>query len=125
MTSKQWLLISVVLAFNIVIFGALLGDPPANPRATPTPTWTPHPTFTPTPFPTQTAIVMPTVDAPPPSTAVPTTDLAVHIVREGETLEEIAEQYDVSTFILRMINRIPEQAPIYTGQELVIPIPAE
>ena len=79
MTSKQWLLISVVLAFNIVIFGALLGAPPANPHATPTPTWTPYPTFTPLPRPTATAILMPTL-APgetlprPAPTPIPTAD---------------------------------------------------
>ena len=64
MTSRQWLLITLVVVLNIIIFGALIGPPPEVERAnTPTPTWSPYPTFTPPPRPTSTAILMPTLEA--------------------------------------------------------------
>jgi len=120
MTGKQWLLITLIVVLNIVIFGALLGESDADSRSTPTPTWTPHPTFTPVPFPTATAILMPTLPVPP------TLDLTAvspraHVVNEGETLESIAQAYKVSVYVLRMLNRIPDTEDVHAGQELIIP----
>ena len=63
MTSKQWLLITVGVVLNIIVFGALIGPPEVERASTPTPTWTPHPTFTALPRPTSTAILMPTLEA--------------------------------------------------------------
>ena len=121
MTAKQWLTITVVVVLNIIIFGALLGNPASAQRGVPTPTWTAHPTFTPTPFPTPTAIVMPTMAASPTVVITPLPTPVVHVVAEGETLEGIAEQYDVGIFVLRMVNRIPEGGAVRQGQRLIIP----
>jgi uncharacterized membrane protein len=63
LTPKQWLLITLVVVLNIVVFGALIGPPQVERVSTPTPTWTPPPTFTPLPRPTSTAILMPTLEA--------------------------------------------------------------
>jgi uncharacterized membrane protein len=63
LTSKQWLLITLVVILNIIIFGALIGPPQVGRASTPTPTWTPVPTFTALPRPTATAILMPTLEA--------------------------------------------------------------
>jgi uncharacterized membrane protein len=63
MTSKQWLLITLVVILNIIIFGALIGPPRLERTSTPTPTWTPVATFTALPRPTATAILMPTLEA--------------------------------------------------------------
>jgi uncharacterized membrane protein len=61
LTPKQWLLITLVVILNIIVFGALIGPPQVERAGTPTPTWTPQPTFTALPRPTPTAIVMPTL----------------------------------------------------------------
>jgi LysM repeat protein len=126
MTSKQWLLITLVLIPNIVIFGAMLGDVSASRSSTPTPTWTPHPTFTPMPFPTATAILMPTRSSPvTPVEDIPAPTPIVHVVSEGETIETLSSEYGVSVFVLKMINRIPESRDVRAGQELIIPPPEE
>lgn len=119
MTAKQWLAITFVVILNIVILGALLGGMPAGASTTPTPVWTPHPTFTPIPFPTATAILMPTDPPPTPGPVVPTP--AIHVVREGETLESIAELYEVGTYTLRLLNRMSEDDTIEVGQALIVP----
>ena len=120
MTAKQWLLITMVVILNIVIFGALVGPPAATVRVTPTPTRTPYPTFTSTPFPTATAILMPTVLAQ--TTSTPTPAVIMVRVAEGDTLQDIADEYGVGLYILRMVNRIPESGEVREGQELVIPV---
>jgi LysM repeat protein len=72
-------------------------------------------TLTPTPT--------PTLD---PSLPTPTTgDFIVHVVEQGDTLESIAEEHDVSINLIREAN--PEQLPvdsdsIFVGQSLVIPL---
>jgi LysM repeat protein len=115
MTAKQWLIVTGVVILNIIVFGTLLGGASADLPSTPTSTWTPHPTFTPMPFATATAILMPTLAAPP------TPDTIVHVVSQGETLEAIAQEYGVSAFVLRMVNRIPETEDAQVGQALTIP----
>lgn len=64
MTAKQWLMITLVVILNIIVFGTLIGPPQMDGASTPTPTWTPHPTFTALPRPTPTAILMPTLESP-------------------------------------------------------------
>lgn len=126
MTSKQWLLITLVVIPNIIIFGAMLGDVSASRHSTPTPTWTPYPTFTPMPFPTATAILMPTLSSPAtPVGDIPSPTPIIHVVGEGETIETISSKYGVSVFVLKMINSIPESRDVRAGQELVIPPPEE
>lgn len=44
-----------------------------------------------------------------------------HIVRPGETLARIANQYGATTQQLARANRIPDPAHIYAGQKLLIP----
>ena len=61
LTPKQWLLITLVVVLNIVVFGALIGPPEVERAITPTPTWTSYPTFTALPRPTPAAILMPTL----------------------------------------------------------------
>lgn len=122
MTAKQWLLVTLVVVLNIIIFGALLGGGPKERHSPPTPTWTPHPTFTPKPFATATAIVMPTLPPQPTPVSAPSATPFVHVVSQEETLESIAKEYGTSVYILRMINRIPESAGVSEGQQLVIPV---
>ena len=122
MSAKQWLLITSVIVLNIIIFGAVLGDMQAKPLVTPTVVWTPYPTFTPMPFPTATAIVMPTVPlSAEEEVVIPTPQ--VHVVREGETLEGIAEQYGIGAYVLKLLNRMSEGDTIQVGQELIVPSP--
>jgi len=90
MTSRQWLAITFVVILNIIIFGALLGEPDTEQRSTPTPTWTPYPTFTPSPRATPTAILMPTIPAEPTVALTPLPTPIVHVVGEGDTVESIA-----------------------------------
>lgn len=47
----------------------------------------------------------------------------IHIVRSGETLESIAEEYGVSRFVITMINGIDESLPLVKGQALLILMP--
>ena len=115
MTAKQWLLITAVVVLNIIIFGALLESTLTEKRQDPTPTWVSDPTFTPMPFPTATAILMPTLPpAPPTSTPV------VHVVVLGETLESIAQAYDVTVDALQEANRISDPGDVRAGQQLII-----
>jgi len=125
MSAKQWLLVTFVAILNIIIFGALLGDAQATPLATPTPMWTPHPTFTPVPFPTATAIVMPTEPVAPVGSDVAVPTPRVHVVQEGETLDSIAEQYGIGSFVLRLLNRMSDEETIQVGQELIVPSPEQ
>ena len=121
MTGKQWLVVTLVVILNIIIFGALLGDTEPDRRSTPTATWTPHPTFTPEPRATATAILMPTVRAAPTVETTPIPTPSVHIVAEGETIESIAQEYGVSVFVLKMVNRLSESDEVQEGQALIIP----
>ena len=121
MTGKQWLMVTFAVILNIVIFGALLGDPAPERRAAPTATWTPHPTFTPEPHATATAILMPTVPAAPTVETTPMPTPFVHTVAEGETIESIAQEYGVSAFVLKMVNRLSESDEVQEGQSLIIP----
>jgi LysM repeat protein len=121
MTGKQWLLITLVVIVNIILFGTLLGPPSSEQGAVvPAASWTPHPTFTASPFPTATAILMPTTP-PLPTTVVHAMSSQGYVVQEGDTLEGIAERYGVSVYTLRMLNRLAEWDAIETGQALLVP----
>lgn len=42
-------------------------------------------------------------------------------VRAGETLERVGAQYRLPAWSLTQANRLPESAPLFAGQEIVIP----
>lgn len=109
------------------------------------PTSTPLPTRTPiTPAPTValsltaeiTSTVQPTVTVEPPTATVEPTatplpptatpqaasETVIHVVRRGETLSEIAAQYDVSVQAIVDANRLEDPSHIVTGQKLIIPL---
>ena len=44
-----------------------------------------------------------------------------HVIRAGETLSQIAQQYGVGLYALMSANMIPDPDQIYSGQRLVIP----
>jgi LysM repeat protein len=72
-------------------------------------------TLTPTPTP----ILDPSIPTPTPGNFV------IHIVKQGDTLESIAEEHGVSVALIREAN--PEQLPvgsdsIFVGQSLVVPL---
>lgn len=122
MTTRQWLAITGVVVLNLIILSALLHSQTAGPSSTPTAVWTAAPTFTPAPWPTATAILMPTdpvFHSSATSTPVPTPPL--HVVQEGETLETIAARYGISTYGLRMLNRLGEFDTVQVGQTLIVP----
>jgi LysM repeat protein len=72
---------------------------------------------------TLTPTTTPTLD---PSLPTPTPgNFVIHVVEQGDTLESIAEEHDVSVALIREAN--PEQLPvgsdsIFVGQSLVVPL---
>lgn len=64
-------------------------------------------------------------DTPTPLETTPTADgeprPATHLVRPGETLSEIAQQYGVSMQQLMVLNGIQNADAIYSGQQLRLP----
>jgi LysM repeat protein len=69
--------------------------------------------------PTATPTLDPDIPTPTPGNFV------VHVVKQGDTLESIAEEHDVSVALIREAN--PEQLPadsdsIFVGQSLVVPL---
>jgi LysM repeat protein len=80
---------------------------------TPTPTITPRPpTITPSP----TLTPLPTDTATPPG---PTT----YLVEAGDTLWDIAAEFEVDILLLMAVNNISDPSQIFAGQELIIPPP--
>jgi hypothetical protein len=71
----------------------------------------------PTPAPTLTPV--PTDPPPGPPTPTP----RVHIVRAGETLSSIAQQYGTTLAALVSANGLANPDSIFTGQQLIIPAP--
>ncbi len=53
--------------------------------------------------------------------SLPNCQFATHIVREAETLDEIAARYGVSVIRLMEVNRL-QNAPLIPGQALAIPV---
>lgn len=74
--------------------------------ATVTPT--PSRTNTPTPF-------------PPPTTPAPTTDIGVHVVRQGETLFCLGRAYLINPWAIARRNVLRSPYFVYPGQRLFIP----
>lgn len=111
---------------------AALPPPLMETPAVPTPAdpTTPLPTTAPTVAPTATtAIVRPIGDSPRPADGAipvtPTPERRTHLVRAGETLSEIAEQYGVSTADLARFNGITDPNRVVVGALLEIPTTAD
>ena len=51
--------------------------------------------------------------------------MEIHVVRAGDTLRSIAAQYGIPAGILAGINGMAEDAPLVTGQTIVIRFPRE
>ncbi len=134
-----WRTVGVVVLVTLLLYivgsGAwmMLGG---NRAPTPTPTRTPYPTFTPypentvviapqsvsTPTPTATPqIVMTLPPSPTAAAAKPSATPIHHVVKAGETLLSISEQYGVPVDLLMRANGIKNPNMIYVGQVLVIP----
>ncbi len=48
-----------------------------------------------------------------------------HIVDKGETLRRVAQRYGISTALIRQVNKIPRRGRLYSGKQLMIPVPAK
>jgi LysM repeat protein len=57
--------------------------------------------------------------------ATPTGEPVVHTVKRGETLSEIAKQYDVKVNAIAEANDLEDPSHIITGQKLTIPEPGQ
>lgn len=68
----------------------------------------------------QEAPIVATIAVEPSETAEPETQLLTHVVRSGDSLSEIAAQYDTSVGELRSINGI-SGSTIFIGQEILYP----
>jgi Tol biopolymer transport system component/LysM repeat protein len=117
--------------------------PTYTPTWTPTPSRTPTPTITPlpsdTPQPTDTPPSTPTNTSTPPTKDLsaatsmattpdwsPTSETSTgqtYVVKEGETLSEIARRFGISVKALAEANGITDPTLIRAGQVLIIPAP--
>jgi len=100
MERKHWGIVLVLVSLLLLVIAVAL---PKGEESVPipTPTRTPKPTFT--PLPTDTPTVLPSGQI-------------LHVVREGETLQDIARLYGVSLEALVGANEL-----VRAGQVLVIP----
>lgn len=90
-------------------------------QATPTPAYTPTPS--PTPSITPTPSLTPTPSATPTPTVTPTPLPPIeYVVKRGDTLSEIAQQFDVTTDSIMDLNGRLSDA-VYVGETLLIPRP--
>lgn len=104
--------------------------PPHTPTVTPSPT-SATAEITQTVSITDTTVVvstesevLPTLTSTPlPPTATPEAEVVIHVVKQGETLSEIAAQYEVSIQAIMEANGLTDPNRIVTGQELIIPEP--
>jgi LysM repeat protein len=78
-----------------------------------------QPYLTGTPAPTSTADVIVIVETP-----VPTSTLATYVIQAGDTLSELAEQFQVSQDLLRAANPDLNPNSMSIGQTILIPNPA-
>lgn len=88
--------------------------PTSRPSPTPTPTNTPA--FTPSPTSTPTSV--PTESSTPTSTVTPTP--VIHVVKRGDTLYDIAREYNTTVRAIMEANGL-ESNRLSVGQELTIP----
>lgn len=88
--------------------------PTPRPSPSPRPTASPTPVATPTPLPS---------DTPPPATVAPTPAPTprTYVVREGDTLGSIAQQFGTTAEAIQAANGIQDPNVIGLGQVLVIP----
>lgn len=72
-------------------------------------------------------LTIPTVDQPaaPPASPPVQTETVNHTVGRGETMYRIALQYGVTVQAISQANEIDNPNVIYSGQVLVIPVPAD
>lgn len=90
-------------------------------KATPTPVYTPTPSLTPSITPTPS--LTPTPSATPTPTATPTPLPPIeYVVKRGDTLSEIAQQFDVTADSIMDLNGRLSDA-VYVGETLLIPRP--
>jgi purine-binding chemotaxis protein CheW len=118
---RPWTFAAAAAALGLMLAWLLWPRPPA---ATPTPTSTSTSTSTPTPTPTPTRNATP-IRAPPPQPASAASS-AVVVVKQGDTLWELARRYrsDPRQWpVLHSANRVQIANPdlIIPGQLLVIP----
>ncbi len=71
--------------------------------------------------PVATAAAVATASAPP-SVAAPTPVMVRHVVKMGETLGSIAQQYDVALEDIIQLNNIPDPDVLSAGSKLIIPL---
>jgi LysM repeat protein len=69
---------------------------------------------------TEETVIRPT-DATPPPTPTPTPTPRIYVVQPGDTLSQIAFQFDVSVEALAARNSIEDPRNLQTGQKLIIP----
>jgi len=79
-----------------------------------------HPTPTP-PRNDAMAIVTPTPGTPPPRTPTPIVTRRTYVVKPGDTLSSIADQFGVSQDAIQRANNISDPNSIEAGQTLKIP----
>lgn len=121
----------------IVVSQAATAEPTASPTDLPTSTPLPEPTATPEPLPTETPL--PTTAAPTEAAADVTTEATaaqaqaaplsevfpgtlLHTVRRGDIVADLAVLYGSSVEAIIQANGLNENALIYVGQGLVIPV---
>lgn len=66
-------------------------------------------------------VVTPTPGTPIPRTPTPPVAREHYVVKAGDTLSSIAEQFGVSQDLLQRANNITDPNSIYVGQDLKIP----
>jgi LysM repeat protein len=94
-----------------------------GPSDSPTPSRTPAASHTPTatPSPTPTASQTPTATPSPTPTPAATPTPLIHVVREGDTLYDIALQYNTTVEAIMAANGLKDTL-LKVGQKLIIPI---
>lgn len=119
-------LAGLIIVFGLVLlYGRLAPGVTTNTDASPVawvlaPTATVPPT-TPRPGLEPTLRPMPPTTTPTPSPS-PTAAPVKHVVKEGETLSQIADQYSVSSDAIVAANSIQDRDALKAGQELTIPV---
>ncbi len=104
--------------------GSAGGASAASPSVSAAPAATPTPLATPTPVATPTAAAPSGTPAETGSpTPTPPQTPAVHVVKPGETLSQIALRYGVTVDALQTANKITDPNVLLAGQRLVIPNP--